>query len=46
MVSRRAAYIAFPQAVPKKAVIERDGVSPCTYDLPRRHQGARGTSRA
>jgi len=34
MVSRRAAYIAFPQAVPKKAVIERAGVSPCTFDCP------------
>ena len=34
MVSRRAAYIAFPQAVPKKAVIERAGVSPCTYACP------------
>jgi len=34
MVSRRAAYIAFPQAVPKKAVIERAGVSPCTYGCP------------
>ena len=35
MVSRRAAYIAFPQAVPKKAVIERAGVSPCTYNARR-----------
>jgi heterodisulfide reductase subunit A len=34
MVSRRAAYIAYPQAVPKKAVIERAGVSPCTYECP------------
>ena len=34
MVSRRAAYIAFPQAVPKKAVIERAGTSPCTYECP------------
>ncbi|MCX6362788.1 MAG: FAD-dependent oxidoreductase [Actinobacteria bacterium] len=34
MVSRRAAYIAFPQAVPKKAVITREGVSPCTYECP------------
>ncbi|MEZ5126096.1 MAG: FAD-dependent oxidoreductase [Thermoleophilia bacterium] len=34
LVSRRAAYIAFPQAVPKKAVIERAGVSPCTYACP------------
>ena len=34
MVSRRAAYIAFPQAVPKKAVIERAGTSPCTFNCP------------
>ncbi len=34
MVSRRAAYIAFPQAVPKKAVISREGVSPCSYECP------------
>ena len=34
MVSRRAAYIAFPQAVPKKAVIDRAGVSPCSYECP------------
>ncbi len=34
LVSRRAAYIPFPQAVPKKAVIERAGVSPCTYNCP------------
>ena len=34
LVSRRAAYIAFPQAVPKKAVIEREGTSPCTYACP------------
>ncbi len=34
LVSRRAAYIAFPQAVPKKAVIERQGTSPCTYNCP------------
>jgi heterodisulfide reductase subunit A len=34
MVSRRAAYIPFPQAVPKKAVIERVGTSPCTYTCP------------
>ena len=34
MVSRRAAYIPFPQAVPKKAVIERAGMSPCTYNCP------------
>jgi heterodisulfide reductase subunit A len=34
MVARRAAYIAFPQAVPKKAVLERAGTSPCTYMCP------------
>ena len=34
MVSRRAAFIAFPQAVPKKAVISREGVSPCSYECP------------
>jgi len=34
LVSRRAAYIAFPQAVPKKAVIDRTGTSPCTFACP------------
>lgn len=34
MVSRRAAHIAFPQSVPKKAVIERQGSSPCLYACP------------
>ena len=34
MVSRRAAYIPFPQAVPKKAVVERAGTSPCTSGCP------------
>jgi heterodisulfide reductase subunit A len=34
MVARRAAYIAFPQAVPKKAVVDRPGTSPCTFDCP------------
>ncbi len=34
LVSRRAAYIPFPQAVPKKAVIERAGTSPCTAACP------------
>lgn len=34
LVSKRAAYIAFPQAVPKKAVLERDGTSPCTFSCP------------
>ncbi len=34
LVSRRAAHIAFPQAVPKKSVIERLGTSPCTFSCP------------
>ncbi len=34
LIARRAAHIAFPQAVPKKAVIERRGTSPCTYTCP------------
>ncbi|RJQ28409.1 MAG: FAD-binding protein [Peptococcaceae bacterium] len=34
LVARRAAHIAFPQAVPKKAVIERRGSSPCLYICP------------
>jgi heterodisulfide reductase subunit A len=34
MVARRAAYITFPQAVPKKAVLERAGTSPCIYTCP------------
>ncbi len=34
LVARRAAYIPFPQAVPKKAVIERQGTSPCTNTCP------------
>ena len=34
MVARHAAYIAFPQAVPKKAVIERAGSSPCSFTCP------------
>ncbi len=34
LVSRRAAYIPFPQAVPKKAVIERAGSSPCSFTCP------------
>lgn len=34
MVSRRAAYITYPQAVPKKAVIDREGSSPCSYTCP------------
>jgi heterodisulfide reductase subunit A len=34
MVARRAAYITFPQAVPKKAVLERAGTSPCSFTCP------------
>ncbi len=34
LVARRAAYITFPQAVPKKAVLERAGTSPCTFTCP------------
>ena len=34
LVARRAAYIAFPQAVPKKAVVERQGTSPCSFTCP------------
>jgi heterodisulfide reductase subunit A-like polyferredoxin len=34
LVPRRAAYLAFPQAVPKKVVIEREGTSPCTNTCP------------
>jgi heterodisulfide reductase subunit A len=34
MVSRKAAHIVYPQAVPKKAVIERKGTSPCTFACP------------
>jgi heterodisulfide reductase subunit A-like polyferredoxin len=34
LVARRAAYIPFPQAVPKKAVIERHGTSPCSFTCP------------
>jgi heterodisulfide reductase subunit A-like polyferredoxin len=34
LVARRAAHIAFPQAVPKKAVIERAGSSPCSFACP------------
>ena len=32
--STRAVSLAFPQAVPKKAVIERAGTSPCTFRCP------------
>jgi len=34
LVARRAAYIAFPQAVPKKAVLQREGTSPCIGACP------------
>ena len=34
LVARRAAYLAFPQAVPKKAVIQRAGTSPCIDTCP------------
>ncbi len=34
LVARRAAHIAFPQAVPKKAVIDRVGSSPCSFACP------------
>jgi len=34
LAPRRAAYIAFPQAVPKKAVLERAGTSPCIAACP------------
>ncbi len=34
LVPRRAAYIPFPQAVPKKALVERAGTSPCTDTCP------------
>jgi heterodisulfide reductase subunit A len=34
LVARRAAYIPFPQAVPKKALIDRAGTSPCTFNCP------------
>jgi heterodisulfide reductase subunit A-like polyferredoxin len=34
LVGRRAAYIPYPQAVPKKAVIDRYGSSPCSSTCP------------
>lgn len=34
LVATRAAHIAFPQAIPKKAVIERAGSSPCSFACP------------
>ena len=34
LIARRAAHIPFPQAVPKKALIERQGTSPCSFSCP------------
>jgi heterodisulfide reductase subunit A len=34
LVAHRAAHVAFPQAIPKKAVIERAGTSPCSDECP------------
>jgi len=34
LAARRAAHIPFPQAVPKKAVISRQGQAPCTHACP------------
>jgi len=34
LVARRAAYIPFAQAIPKKALIERYGTSPCSSACP------------
>ena len=34
MVARRAAYLPFAQAVPKKVVVERHGTSPCSQACP------------
>ncbi len=34
LAARHAAHIAFPQAVPKKAVITRRGLSPCSVECP------------
>lgn len=34
LVAGRAAHIAFPQAVPKKAVIDKTGTSPCSFHCP------------
>jgi heterodisulfide reductase subunit A-like polyferredoxin len=34
LVARHAAHIPYPQAVPKKAVISRQGQAPCTYACP------------
>jgi len=34
LVAHRAIHIPFPQAVPKKAVMEREGTSPCSFTCP------------
>lgn len=34
LIARRAAHIAFPQAVPKKAILDRHGSSPCSFSCP------------
>ena len=34
LIARRAIYIPFPQAVPKKAVVEKRGLSPCSNTCP------------
>jgi len=34
LVAHRAIHIPFPQAVPKKAVMVREGTSPCSFNCP------------
>jgi len=34
IAGRHAAHIPYPQAVPKKSVIDRQGLSPCSYSCP------------
>jgi heterodisulfide reductase subunit A len=34
LIARRSAHIAFPQAVPKKAIISKEGSSPCSHTCP------------
>lgn len=34
LVSRKVAHIVYPQAVPKKAILQREGTSPCTFTCP------------
>ncbi len=34
LVASRSAHILYPQAVPKKAIIERPGSSPCSFTCP------------